>query len=452
MIRHTVLIVDDEKNVVTSVARMLSVEGYDVLQAGSGDEALRRLASDHVDIVLLDVKMPGIDGLETLSAIAAREPELPVIMMSAHGTIETAVKATQAGARDFLEKPLSSEKVLVALGNHLKLRDLERETATLRASVEPEQELVGSGQTMERVRQMLARVAPTDGRVLLTGESGTGKELAARALHRMSHRNQGPFVTVNCAAVPGELIESELFGHEKGAFTGASRSRAGKFEQAHRGTLFLDEIGDMPLPMQSKLLRVLESGEVERVGGSGPRRVDVRVVAATNKDLARAVARGEFRDDLFHRLNVVPIRMPAIRERMEDFPEMVERLLLNLSRVHGKKTRRIEPEALAMLERRAWPGNVRELRNALERLVILSSGEAIGAGDVEAFLPPPAGPRPATPTGTLRDSLREFERRLIEQSLESNGGNVTATARTLGLERSHLYKKMKELEVEREGE
>jgi DNA-binding NtrC family response regulator len=452
VIRQTILVIDDEKNVVSSVSRMLSVEGYDVLRAGSGAEGLDLVGRHHVDLVLLDVKMPGMDGLETLSALQSRESDLPVIMMSAHATIETAVKATQAGARDFLEKPLSSEKVLVALGNVLKLSDLERETATLRASIEPDRELVGSGPAMAKVKQLLSRVAPTEGRVLLTGESGTGKELAARAIHRMSARHGGPFITVNCAAIPGELIESELFGHEKGAFTGASRSRSGKFEQAHRGTLLLDEIGDMPLSMQAKLLRVLETSEVERVGGSGPRRVDVRVVAATNKDLARSVTRGEFREDLFHRLNVVPIRMPALREHMEDFPELVTHQLSNLSRLHGRKVRHLDAAAMERLRSRGWPGNVRELKNALERLVILTNDSVIRAEEVDLYLPPPAGPVAGLPpaSGTLRDWMRDVEKHFIEKSLEARQGNVTATAKALGLERSHLYKKMKELGVDRE--
>ena len=453
MIRHTVLVVDDEKNVLSSVSRMLSVEGYDVLKASSGAEALVQVQAHHIDVALLDVKMPGMDGLELLGALLSREPDLPIVMMSAHATIETAVRATQAGARDFLEKPLSTEKVLVVLQNALRISDLERETATLRASVEPDRELVGSGAAMTRVKQLLGRVAPTEGRVLLSGDSGTGKELAARAIHRMSTRNSGPFVTVNCAAIPGELFESELFGHEKGAFTGASRSRSGKFEQAHRGTLLLDEIGDMPLAMQAKLLRVLETGEIERVGGTGSRKVDVRVVAATNKDLARNVARGEFREDLFHRLNVVPIRLPSLREKMEDFPELVSHALQNLSRIHGKKPRQLDREAMEKLRARPWPGNVRELKNALERLVILSPEPAIRADDVDLYLPPPPVPLeiPASAgSGTLKDRMRELERLLIEKSLDAHKGNVTATARTLGLERSHLYKKMKELGVERD--
>jgi DNA-binding NtrC family response regulator len=453
VIRHTVLVVDDEKNVLSSVSRMLSVEGYDVLKASSGAEASTLVQAHHIDLALLDVKMPGMDGLELLGALLSREPDLPIVMMSAHATIETAVRATQAGARDFLEKPLSTEKVLVVLQNALRISDLERETATLRASVEPDRELVGSGAAMIRVKQLLARVAPTEGRVLLSGESGTGKELAARAIHRMSTRSSGPFVTVNCAAIPSELFESELFGHEKGAFTGASRSRSGKFEQAHRGTLLLDEIGDMPLAMQAKLLRVLETSEIERVGGAGSRKVDVRVIAATNKDLARNVIKGEFREDLFHRLNVVPIRLPALREKMEDFPELVSHALQNLSRIHGKKPRQIDREAMERLRARPWPGNVRELKNALERLVILSPEAVIRAEDVDLYLPPPPAPLeiPASAgSGTLKDRMRELERLLIEKSLDAHKGNVTATARTLGLERSHLYKKMKELGVERD--
>jgi DNA-binding NtrC family response regulator len=455
--KKSILIVDDERNAVAAVARMLSVEGYEVHRAYSGDEALEAAAREPIDLALLDVRMPGRDGLSTLEALLSRDPDLPVIMMSAHGTIETAVRATQAGARDFLEKPLSAEKLLMALANTLRLSTLEKETESLRASAQVEQELVGSSGVMQKVRQILSRVAASEGRVLLTGESGTGKEVAARMVHRLSPRAGGPFITVNCAAIPGELFESELFGHEKGAFTGASKSRPGKFELAHRGTLFLDEIGDMPLPMQAKLLRVLETGEVERVGAAAPRRIDVRVVAATNRDLERNAKRGEFREDLFHRLNVVPVRLPALSERMEDFPELVEHLLERLSQTHGRRARSLSTEALAALAARAWPGNVRELKNALERLVILAPDGPIGTGDVAAFLPPSAAPsNPAGiargGTGPLRDRVRDFERQTIEDTLEANGGNVTATARALGLERSHLYKKMKEVGVTRDVE
>jgi two-component system nitrogen regulation response regulator NtrX len=454
--KKSILIVDDERNAVAAVARMLAVEGYEVHRAYSGDEALEVAGREPIDLALLDVRMPGRDGLSTLEALLSRDPDLPVIMMSAHGTIETAVKATQAGARDFLEKPLSTEKVLMALANTLRLSTLERETENLRASSPVEQELVGSSAAMERVRSVLSRVAASEGRVLLAGESGTGKEVAARMVHLLSPRAGGPFITVNCAAIPGELFESELFGHEKGAFTGAAKSRPGKFELAHRGTLFLDEIGDMPLTMQAKLLRVLETAEVERVGATAPRRIDVRVVAASNRDLERGAKRGEFRDDLYHRLNVVPVRLPALRERMEDFPELVDHLLGRLSQTHGKRARVLAPDALAALAGRSWPGNVRELKNALERLVILAPDGPISAADVAAFLPPPAPDRRsgASPDGTgpLRDRIREFERRTIEEALEANGGNVTATARALGLERSHLYKKMKEVGVTRDVE
>jgi DNA-binding NtrC family response regulator len=342
----------------------------------------------------------------------------------------------------------------VALGNLLRLSRLERETASLRATLEPDRQIVGTGPAIERVRQFIERVAPSEGRVLLTGESGTGKELAARAVHHLSPRRDNPFVTVNCAAIPADLFESELFGHEKGAFTGAIKTRSGTFEQAHRGTLFLDEIGDMPLLMQSKLLRVLETGEVNCVGGSAPRRIDVRVIAATNRDLTRAVQKGEFRDDLFHRLNVVPIRLPALREHMEDFPDLVRHLLDNLSRGHGRRPHQVEPDALERLRARPWPGNVRELRNALERLVILTPGPVITLQDVDTFLPPTAGAGPGNlpAPGTLRDMLRDVEKQLIERGLVAHQGNVTATARALGLERSHLYKKMRELDVAREEE
>jgi len=459
LIRRSVLVVDDMKSAVDAVARMLQLEGFDVHKAYSGEEALAISAQHAIDVVLLDVQMPGMDGLATLEALLARDPGIAAIMMSAHATVERAVRATRAGAHDFLEKPLTSEKVLLAVSHVLRLTDLERETADLRRSLGSEQELVGMSAPMVRVRQILTRVAESEGRVLLSGESGTGKELAARMIHRLSPRAAAAFITVNCAAIPSELFESELFGHEKGAFTGAIKSRPGKFEQAHHGTLFLDEIGEMPMAMQAKLLRVLETDEVERVGSSGSRKVDVRVVAATNRDLARAMSRGQFRDDLYHRLNVVPVRLPALRERPEDFPMLVEHLLQRLSETHGKRIRRLAPEALARLAAREWPGNVRELRNALERLVILSPGDVIEELDIEAFLSPagltPGSPPPedGTPAaGSLRERLRAVEREIIARALDANGGNVTATARALGLERSHLHRKIRELDVDRDDE
>ena len=459
MIRRTVLVVDDMKSAVDAVARMLQLEGFDVHKATSGEDALTIAAQHPIDVVLLDVQMPGMDGLETLEALRARDPGIGAIMMSAHATVERAVRATKAGAHDFLEKPLTSEKVLLAVNHVLRFGDLERETADLRRSLGSEQELVGESAPMVRVRQILSRVAATEGRVLLAGESGTGKELAARMIHRLSPRAAAPFVTVNCGAIPSELFESELFGHEKGAFTGAVRSRPGKFEQAHHGTLFLDEIADMPLAMQVKLLRVLETDEVERVGGSGSRRVDVRVVAATNRDLSLAMSRGQFRSDLYHRLNVVPVRLPSLRERPEDFPGLVDHLLQRLSETHGKRVRRLSTGALSRLAAREWPGNVRELRNALERLVILSPGDVIEDLDVETFLAPgvpesnSAPPENSlSPGSSLRDQLRAVERDIIARSLDAYGGNVTATARALGLERSHLHRKIRDLGVDRDAD
>lgn len=457
MIRRSVLVVDDLKSAVDAVALMLEVEGFEVHKAGSGEEALTVAAQFPIDVVLLDVQMPGMDGLATLEALLARDPGIAAIMMSAHATVERAVRATKAGAHDFLEKPLTSEKVLMAVSHVLRLTNLERETADLRRSLGSEQELVGQSAPMARVRQILSRVAESEGRVLLTGESGTGKELAARMIHRLSPRAAAAFITVNCAAIPSELFESELFGHEKGAFTGAVKSRPGKFEQAHHGTLFLDEIGDMPLAMQSKLLRVLETDEVERVGSVGSRKVDVRVVAATNRDLSRAMTRGQFRDDLYHRLNVVPVRLPSLRDRPEDFPMLVDHLLQRLSETHGKRIRRLSPEALSRLAAREWPGNVRELRNALERLVILSPGDVIEDLDIEAFLSPAGldqggqASDEGSDAGSLRERLRVVERDIIAKSLDANGGNVTTTAKALGLERSHLHRKIRELGVDRDG-
>jgi two-component system nitrogen regulation response regulator NtrX len=450
----TILVVDDDPRIQDALRRLFDLEGFRMLSAGSGEEALDLLAREEADAVLLDVVLPGMDGLETLAALRSREGAPPVVMISAQGTIETAVRAVREGAHDFLEKPLGADRLLIVLRNALETSRLAAENRVLRTRLDGPSGLLGESRAMRGAREAIAKVAPTHSRVLVTGESGTGKELAARALHEGSPRASGPFVTLNCAAVPSELIESELFGHERGAFSGAVKTRRGKFEAADKGTLFLDEIGDMPLPMQAKLLRALESGEVERVGGAGPVRVDVRVVAATNRDLEADVKTGRFRLDLFHRLNVFPVVLPPLREHPEDLPLLVEHLLARLSEEHGRQAPRLAPDAIEALRAHPWPGNVRELRNLLERLFILHGSETITGPMVRASLPLPA-PRAETiepvPEGrTLRVAMDDLERRLLLATLRAEGWNVTHTAERLGMERSHLYKKMKEYGIGRE--
>ena len=450
MDRATILVVDDEKNILTSLSRMLRLESFGVVLAGSAEIALEKLEHETVDLVLLDVLMPGgMDGLEALKKLRRERPDLPVVMMSGHASVETAMRAVKDGAQDFVEKPLSSEKLLVTIENALKLSSLTRENQSLKATLSQGHRLVGRSPRMKAVTDRIARAAPSMGSVLITGESGTGKELVARAIHDNSRRATGPFVRLNCAAIPGDLIESELFGHEKGAFTGAHAQKKGKFEIAHRGTLFLDEVGDMRLEAQAKLLRVLQEGELERVGGTALLRVDVRIVAATHKDLPAEIAERRFREDLYYRINVVPIEVPPLREHREDVPELVEHFLGALCEQNGRRRMRMEPRALERLVGHQFPGNVRELRNIVERLVILTPGDTIRDDDVALALP---GGTPRPTTGYLRGvPLREMldvaERGLVEAALTDHAGHVTRTAEALGLERSHLYKKMKQLGI-----
>ena len=451
----TVLVVDDDPRIQSALKSLLELEGYRPLAALSGEDAVETAAREEIDLVLLDVLLPKMDGLATLAALKRHDPALPVIMISAQGTIETAVRAVREGARDFLEKPLGADRLLIAIENALESSRLAAENRSLRERLRAPAGLLGESASMRSVREAIAKVAPTHSRVLLTGESGTGKELAARAVHAGSPRARGPFVTLNCAAVPSELIESDLFGHERGAFSGAVKTRRGKFELAEKGTLFLDEIGDMPHPMQAKLLRALETAEVERVGGSGPVRVDVRVIAATNRDLAADVESGRFRLDLFHRLNVFPIALPPVREHTEDLPLLAEHLVAVLAREHGRPAPKLAADAIAALRVHPWPGNVREMKNVLERLLILHSDDEITGPMVRAALPPPAVRSEAAlpvPEGqTLRAAMDEAERRLLLATLRAEGWNVTHTAERLGMERSHLYKKMKEYGIERES-
>ncbi|RKI29383.1 sigma-54-dependent Fis family transcriptional regulator, partial [Corallococcus sp. AB004] len=381
-----VLIVDDEKNILLTLSQSLQLAGYRTELASSGQVALDVVSARPVDAVLMDVKMPDMDGLTVLAKLTALKPDLPVIMMSGHGTIDTAVKATQLGARDFLEKPLARDRLLVALRNALKHQAAMEELEELRAQL-GRFDMVGGGPAMQRIFSLIQRTAPSEGRVLITGENGTGKELIARALHQNSRRKGGPFVKLNCAAVPHDLIESELFGHEKGAFTGAVSVRRGKFELAHEGTLFLDEIGDMPAAMQSKLLRVLQEGELERVGGAETLKVDVRVIAATNKNLEKEIAAGRFREDLYYRINVVQIHSPPLRERREDLPDLIDTFLREACAKNGRRPLALSPDALAVMSAYDYPGNVRELRNLVERLAILCEGPVVSRTDALELLP-----------------------------------------------------------------
>ncbi len=448
------LIVDDEGAIREAMRQLFEYEGHEVVPAASGPEALRLSEESHFDAVFLDVKMPGMDGIECLERLRERDPGLQVVMISGHGTIETAVEATRRGAWDFLEKPLDSDRLLVTLRNALDLKGLSDSVEALRSEIESRYEIVGRAFAIRQVLERIERVAPTDARVLITGENGTGKELVARAIHRLSARAKGDFVEVNCAAIPSELIESELFGHMKGSFTGAVQDRAGKFEQADGGTLFLDEVGDMSTAAQAKVLRALEEGRVTRVGGQKPHHVDVRVVSATNKDLETEIREGAFREDLFYRLNVVPIHLPPLRERREDIPMLIQHFLERISTREGLAARRFSSGAIERLAALEWPGNVRELRNTVERLLILSSGSGVEVEDVERLVSG-GGAEGALGGELLRaETFSEFrdqaERAFLLQKLRENEWNVSETARTLDMPRSNLYKKIDRYGLQRE--
>ena len=451
----TILVVDDEQNILSSISTALGLEGYEVEVAGSAEIALDKLGRQSFDAILLDVQLPRMDGLELLDTIRERRFEAPVIMMSGHGTIEVAMEAIRRGAVDFIEKPIGSDRLMLSLGQALKLRKLEDENRELRRRFGPGTQLLGESEAMKALRAQLGLAARSNATVLILGERGTGKELVAAAIHSESGRADKPFEKLNCAAVPDGLIESELFGHEPGAFTGATKRRRGKFERAHQGTLFLDEVGDMPGPMQAKLLRVLQEGELERVGGGSAVPVDVRVVAATNKSLEDEIEQGRFRADLFDRLNVVPLRVPALRDRPQDIPSLADHFLELACEVHERPGKSLSPGAMALLTGYRYPGNVRELRNLVERLVILTPGPIIDEAEARVLLPSPSagqsttGFRPETP---LRELLEEAERELIERALRHRGGHVTKTAADLGLERSHLYKKMRALGIRKSKE
>jgi two-component system, NtrC family, nitrogen regulation response regulator NtrX len=439
------LIVDDEANTLASLSRAFRLAGHEAVVCDNAAKALELAKSREFDLILSDVVMPGRDGIALLEDLKAAGVAAPVVMMSGQAHIEMAVRATRLGALDFLEKPLSTDKLLLTVENALKLKRLEQENQQLKARL-GKHEIVWSGEAMRRVMAQIERVAASETRVCICGETGTGKELAARTLHEKSPRHNGPFVTLNCAAVPAELIESELFGHEKGSFTGAGSRHIGKFEQANSGTLFLDEIGDMPLAMQAKLLRVLEESEVERIGGDRPIKVDVRVVVATHRNLEELVREGKFRQDLFHRVYVFPLMLPPLRSRPEDISALVEHFAAQVCAQNNWKPMRFAPDAVTALQRYAWPGNVRELRNAVERLMLLASDGEVDAATVELALP--QGAAGATASGTLAERAAEFERQTILAELKRQGHHITNTAKALGLERSHLYKKCQALGID----
>ena len=449
---ETILIVDDEASICQSLSAILMDEGFSVLTAGSGEEALKVIAEEMPQLVLLDIWLPGMDGLETLQEIKASHPNVMVIMMSGHGTIETAVKATKLGAFDFIEKPLSLDKVIILVNNALNLIKLSEENVLLKQKVSHQYELTGHSQQISELKEMIALVAPTNAWILIMGENGTGKELVARSIHHLSRRSHKPIVEVNCAAIPEELIESELFGHEKGAFTGATEKKRGKFDLAHEGTIFLDEVADMSLKAQAKILRILQEKKFERVGGNKVIDMDVRVLAATNKDLEEEMEAGRFRQDLYYRLHVIPLRVPPLRDRKEDIRPLTERFLADFAAKEGQPVKTLSENALGVLMAHDWPGNVRELKNIIERLIILTPSNVIEASDI-----PPLGlkqdatdavpPPPIVSADSLKDARMDFERQFILKKLDEFDGNISKTAEAIGMERSHLHKKLKNLKV-----
>jgi two-component system nitrogen regulation response regulator NtrX len=448
-----VLIVDDEAGIRQALKQVLEYEDLEVRVAASGGEAITVYSEFRPNLVFLDVKMAGLDGLETLTRLRDLDPRAQIVMISGHGTIATAVEATQRGAFDFLEKPLDTDRLLLTVRNALAHAELIGENARLRDAVDSRYQMVGTSAALQAVRELIAKVGPTAARVLITGENGTGKELVARGLHEASPRRDQAFVEVNCAAIPSELIESELFGHMKGSFTGAFADRAGKFEQADGGTLFLDEVGDMSLSAQAKLLRVLQEGVVTRIGGSKSIQVDVRVLAATNKDLEGEIAEQRFREDLLYRLNVVPIDVPPLRERLEDIPALVAHFAEGLSASAGVPGKKFAEDAVARLQARAWPGNIRELRNAVERALILAPGKVVTAPDIDRLLPGADGAGAAPPPGgahTFETFKQEAEKNFLIQQLREHDWNVSETARALKMPRSNLYKKIERYGLTRE--
>ena len=460
MPKSRILVIDDEAAIRDSLKMTLEYEGYDFVSAATGQEGLALAERETPDLVVLDIKMPGMDGIEVLDRLRAMNDSLPVIVISGHGTIGTAVEATKKGAFDFIEKPFASERVLVSLRNALDQRRLRDENRTLKKAVEIRHQMVGDSRALKQVMALVGRAAPTNATVLIQGESGVGKELVARTIHRNSLRSRERFVQVNCAAIPEELIESELFGHEKGSFTGATEKQIGKFEQADRGTIFLDEVGDMSAKTQAKVLRVLQEGEVERLGSARTIKVDVRVIAATNKNLEEQIEKGQFREDLYFRLAVIPIHVPSLRERPEDVPLLVRHYMDYFARENNVRPKRITTAALDALQRYRWKGNIRELRNTVERLMIMTAGETIDVADLpEVVRVPQAGPSPSARTssesevvkpGTLREFKDTTERAYLVGKLRENGWNISKTAETIDTPRSNLYKKLEQYQISQE--
>jgi DNA-binding NtrC family response regulator len=456
--KSNLLIIDDDANTLASLSRAFRLAGHEAVVCDNPNRALDLIKSEKFDLIFSDVVMPGKDGLKLLEEIRAAGVTTPVVMMSGQAHIEMAVKATRLGALDFLEKPLSTDKLLLTVQNALRLERLAQENRQLRQQLGASG-IVFTGDKMRRLMAQVDRVAASETRVCILGETGTGKELIARTIHEKSHRREGPYVTLNCAAVPAELIESELFGHEKGSFTGAAARHIGKFEQAHDGTLFLDEIGDMALPMQAKLLRVLEQGEIERIGGDKPIKVNVRVVVATHRNLEEQVRQGAFRQDLFHRIYVFPVVLPPLRERAEDIPALAAHFASQIAKQNGWKEVTFSEDAMRSLQAQSWPGNIRELRNVVERLLLFAEGDVITAETMRAALPAQAGSHVSSSpssslssfsgtTGTLAERVEQVERQMILDEIKRNNHHITNTAKALGLERSHLYKKCQQLGID----
>jgi two-component system nitrogen regulation response regulator NtrX len=466
--KSRILVIDDEAAIRDSLRMILEYEDYQFLGASSGQEGIAQVQRERPDLVLLDIKMPGMDGIEVLRKLHALDETLPVVMISGHGTTATAVEAIRSGAVDFLDKPLSSERVIVTLQNALRQSELRSENRELKLAMEAKYEIVGQSPSLRGVLEAVKRAAPTNATVLLLGESGVGKELVARTIHRNSPRAGQRFVQVNCAAIPEELIESELFGHEKGSFTGATEKQIGKFEQADRGTIFLDEVGDMSQKTQAKVLRVLQEQEVERLGSARTIKVDVRVIAATNKNLEEAIGRGEFREDLYFRLNVIPIVVPPLRERREDIPELVRHFAKLTTEEHNLKPKRFEPAAMEALQRYRWRGNIRELRNTIERLLIMTAADvvrfddlpgeirsgdtprAMAGGESPAGVPGSGQPTTTPAAGTLREFKDAAERAYLVQKLRENNWNISKTAEVIDTPRSNLYKKLEQYDIKQE--
>ena len=451
-----ILVIDDEAAIRDSMRMILEYEGYEFLGAATGEEGIALVEKESVDLVFLDIKMPGMDGLDVLGRVRTLSEGLPVVMISGHGTVATAVEATKLGAFDFIEKPLATERILLAIRNALGLSRLRDENRTLSKAIDVRHDMVGASPALRQVVEAVRRAAPTSATVLIRGESGVGKELVARMIHKNSLRARERFVQVNCAAIPDELIESELFGHEKGSFTGATDKQVGKFELADRGTIFLDEVGDMSFKTQAKVLRVLQEGEVERLGSSRTLKVDVRVIAATNKDLEQEIERGQFREDLFFRLSVIPMFVPSLRDRADDIPALVRHFAEQFTRENNFRPKRFTPEAIAVLQRCRWKGNVRELRNAIERVIIMTPGDVINVEDlpdsVRSDAPARAGDDKGERAGTLREFKESAERAFLLEKLRENDWNISRTAEAIGTPRSNLYKKLEQYNIRQDQE